>query len=77
MICERKGKFWNGCKFQPRYDEELPLPNGVKFTIPPYEDMAAVLITMRSAIYVCDVCVTCGCKIKRTDAAPQPAKEVK
>ncbi len=61
MDCERKNKWWRGCKFEPRYDSRLP--NGLEMNWGSSSHLEAI----KDKTYVADICVTCGKKIKRTD----------
>ena len=62
--CENKGRWWNGCKFEPRYDrhsENEALNN--KLTMQwALSDADKVLLSnnIESVIYVHDVCIRCG-----------------
>lgn len=60
MECERKNRWWRGCRFQPRYDRKFP-PNLSK-TGTSYPDS---LEALKEQFYVADVCVTCGKVVKR------------
>ena len=58
MECERKNKWWRGCKFEPRYDSRLPAIEASWISIPQIE-------AIKTKVYVADVCVTCGKVVKR------------
>ena len=63
--CKRVATLWQGCRFEPRYDERMgPIPPGARF------DDHTALDYFRVKEYVCDVCVRCGRVIDRKDAAP-------
>lgn len=57
MPCERRGKWFGGCKFEPRYDlgaADLTPFESIKAT------SSALFETMRTKTYRGDVCVRCG-----------------
>lgn len=59
MECTRKGKFWRGCKFEPRYDRLFPP------TLESLPGYPPALEALKEQVYVCDVCTRCGETIKR------------
>lgn len=60
--CERKNKWWRGCKFEARYSRPA-FPNLMSWmngnSIVLREDIAAIE-AQRPIIYEGDVCVRCG-----------------
>ena len=62
--CERKGKFFGGCKFEARYDIGEPTMT-LKGTMTGY-DFREALEAIKPKTYVHDVCVTCGKTINRS-----------
>lgn len=66
--CERKGKRFGGCRFEPRYD--VGEPNTAKIGRISYymSDAADLIEACRSSTYVHDVCVRCG----QTAVRPPP-----
>lgn len=65
--CARKGKFWNGCRFEPRYDTVPPTLSTmgldtIKTTVCGMETM---IRSMTKEVYVHDVCIRCGKVIER------------
>lgn len=60
MECERKNKWWRGCRFEARYDRVFPLHARHIHSILP-----ATLEACKETRYVCDVCIRCGKTIER------------
>lgn len=65
MSCERKGKWFGGCKFEPRFD--LSAPDLSRFSSFKTSEPEEVLEKMRKRTYVKDVCTTCGKSILRDE----------
>lgn len=63
FACPRFGKLVNGCKFEARYDSEMPSP------MPEMSmkrgDPSLALEALKSKIYVRDVCIRCGRTVER------------
>lgn len=72
--CDRRGKFFGGCKFEPRYDEpvisdhEREMGRGQWEAMPGTTKIRWVLVHLGDRIYVHDVCVRCG----KTAVRPPP-----
>lgn len=62
--CERKGKWFSSCKFEPRYDVGPPVFSRVTKV---YGDISKIIEAMKPRTYVKDVCVHCGKEIVRAD----------
>lgn len=57
MNCDRKGKWFRSCTFEPRYDEGIADLRQFK-TVDRMTDW--MLDKFRPKTYVHDVCITCG-----------------
>jgi hypothetical protein len=55
--CERRNRWFGGCKFEARYDYGVPQVEGLSYT---GGGLQRVLDQMREKTYICDVCVRCG-----------------
>ena len=62
--CLRFGKFWNGCRYEARYDIGKPtwVPEEVSGTA---AGVAVVMESSRPKTYVRDVCIRCGRTVER------------
>lgn len=59
--CDRKGKWFGSCKFEPRYDNYVPSESLQKNLYRQWalsESDKDLLVERR--LYVHDICVTCG-----------------
>lgn len=65
--CSRKGKWFGGCRFEPRYDVGEPDTSKLGKVEHYLADAAEIVQACRPSTYIHDVCVRCG-KI----AAPPP-----
>jgi hypothetical protein len=64
--CERKGKFWNGCKFEPRFDHYMPSEDlrsklQIQWALSEKDKQRL----MEEMVYVQDVCIRCGKVVAR------------
>lgn len=61
--CPRAGKWFRGCRFEPRYDLGNPAP--YEFKSGSSSAVVDVLEATKPKTYVRDVCRTCGHTIER------------
>lgn len=63
--CDRFGKLFRGCRFEPRYDMS---PADLTGFTELRHATETFMNTLRTTTYVRDVCVTCGKTIEREGA---------
>lgn len=66
-VCPRRGKWFGGCRFEPRYS--VGAPTLTKLNYPFADEAVAIIEASKSRTYVTDVCVTCGRTIKQQESA--------
>jgi hypothetical protein len=62
MECEKRNKWFGGCKFEPRYDLIPPDLAGMEFE---GHGFNRIVESMTKKKYVCDICAKCGKTINR------------
>ncbi len=66
MTCERKGKWFGACNFEPRYDHEPPKRLRFDYDELVFSEEAADIIKQYTKrTYVHEICTTCGKIIER------------
>ncbi len=65
--CPRFGKFWNGCRFQARFDESEPTLEITQYRGSMVSYIEA-LKASKKRTYVRDVCIRCGRTVERKPA---------
>ena len=64
--CNRRDKWFRGCRFESRYDEAMPSGNVDLKGLAPGAQIK-IIGDLKNRRYIHDICVTCGLTVQRPE----------